>query len=275
MKVDNMFEKLCDALKKKGEYDDSLIFFFSDHGDYTGDYGIAEKSQNTFEDCLTKVPFLVKPPKTERVDPGITDTIVELLDFYATVQDYAGLEPVHTHFGKSLRQVIEDREFGHREFACCEGGRLPDEVHCDEFHAFGPKGSNLNFHYYPRHKAQTDNEAHAKGVMIRNKDYKYISRVLGRDEFYDLKKDPKELINRIDDESYQYELTAMQQKLMKWMIETSDIVPFDYDQRFSFEMKWAKVKNYVPVENVEEIKQRIRDGHNIFLIIEECRKRFV
>lgn len=42
-KVDDMFRRLCDALKQAGEYDNSAIFFFSDHGDYTGDHGIAEK----------------------------------------------------------------------------------------------------------------------------------------------------------------------------------------------------------------------------------------
>ena len=41
-----------------GLYDDTAIFFFSDHGDFTGDYGLVEKTQNTFEDCLTRVPFI-------------------------------------------------------------------------------------------------------------------------------------------------------------------------------------------------------------------------
>lgn len=274
MKVDLLFEKLCNALKTKGEYDDSLIFFFSDHGDYTGDYGITEKSQNTFEDCLTNVPLLIKPPKGECIDPGITESMAELVDFYATVQDYAGLEPVHSHFGKSLRAVIENRSLEHRKFVCCEGGRLPDEIHCDEFHSFGPKGTNPNFTYWPRHMAQTDHEAHAKGVMIRDKDYKYISRVLGKDEFYDLNMDPKELNNVIDKDEYKSELARMQVKLMKWMIETSDVVPFDYDQRFTFDMKWAKVKKYVPKEQEEAIKQRICEGQNIFMLMEECRNRF-
>lgn len=62
-KVDAQFKKLCDALKEAGEYDNSAIFFFSDHGDFTGDYGIAEKAQNTFEDCLTNVPFLINRRK--------------------------------------------------------------------------------------------------------------------------------------------------------------------------------------------------------------------
>lgn len=52
------------------------IFFFSDHGDFAGDYGLTEKAQNTFEDCLTRVPLLIKPPKECGVEPGITDSMV-------------------------------------------------------------------------------------------------------------------------------------------------------------------------------------------------------
>lgn len=274
MKVDKMFEKLCEALKEAGEYDNSLIIFMSDHGDYTGDYGVSEKAQNSFEDSLTKVPLLIKPPKNEKVDVGITDSFAELIDFYATIQDYAGLSVTHTHFGKSLRNIIENREAENRAYVCCEGGRLPEEIHCDEFHAAGPKGSMPFFLYYPRHEAQTDHEAHAKGVMIRTHDYKLISRVLGQDEFYDLRIDPDERINQINNQEYRHGIATLHYELSKWYLKTSDIVPFDYDQRFSFEMKWSKVKKYVPQAFENEVKKKIIDGSNIFVLTEECKKRF-
>ncbi len=275
MKVDKMFEKLCDALKASGEYDNSLIIFMSDHGDYTGDYGVSEKAQNSFEDCLTKVPLLIKPPKLESVDAGITDSFAELIDFYATIQDYAGLEKNYTHFGISLRPVLENRLIENRDYVCCEGGRLPEEIHCDEFHSGGPKGTNPYNPYYPRHKAQTDDEAHAKGVMIRNHNYKLVSRVIGQDEFYDLRNDPDEKINQIRNQDFANEVARMHGELSKWYLRTSDVVPFDMDQRFSFDMKWAKVKKYVPEEYEVEIKEKIVSGINIFMLVQECRERFI
>ena len=63
MKIDAQFGRLMAALKEAGIYDDCAIFFFSDHGDFAGDYDLPEKCQNSFEDCLTRVPFLIKPPK--------------------------------------------------------------------------------------------------------------------------------------------------------------------------------------------------------------------
>ena len=41
---------LIQALQGAGIYEDTALFFFADHGDFTGDYGLVEKTQNTFED---------------------------------------------------------------------------------------------------------------------------------------------------------------------------------------------------------------------------------
>lgn len=274
MKVDAMFEKLCNALKESGEYDNSAIFFFSDHGDYTGDYGISEKAQNTFEDCLTNVPLLIKPPKSEKVDPGITDSMAELVDFYATAMDYAQVSPNHTQFGRSLRNILENRSESNRKFVCCEGGRLENEIHCDEFHANGPDGTKPFYPYWPRHFAQTDDEAAAKGYMLRTKEWKYVARINGQDELYHMQDDPQELTNQIHNPEYRENIRNLEQMMLRWLMRTADVVPFDYDKRFSKEMTWAKVKRYVPAEYEEEIKEKIDQGVNQFLLIEQCKKRF-
>lgn len=274
MKVDDMFRKLCDALKEAGEYDNSAIFFFSDHGDYTGDFGLAEKAQNSFEDCLTNVPFLIKPPKGFTTDPGVSDSLVELIDFYATAMDFADVEPTHTHFGRSLRPVLWDRQAPVREFVTCEGGRNGDETHCDEFHAGGPKGTSPFSPYWPRHMAQTDPDAHAKGFMLRTKDWKLVSRVNGKDELYDLANDPKELHNLFGMPGTEAVTADLKAKQLLWLMQTADIVPYDYDNRFSQEMIWARVRSLVPPEHEAEIKSKIAAGANLFLLQQECRQRF-
>ena len=208
------------------------------------------------------------------MDPGISESLVELVDFYATTMDYAGVKPDHTQFGKTLRPVIENRKEKIREFVCCEGGRLPKEEHCDEFHTSpGSGGISEHVKYWPRLYAQTDDEAHAKGYMIRSKRHKYVSRVIGPDEFYDLEKDPEELMNVIEDPAYREEITKLQVSLMKWLGQTADVVPFQQDMRFSFEMTWAKVKKYVPSELEDEAKEKIR-GMNHFLAIQYCRENY-
>ena len=131
-RVDHQFGLVVEALRQRGLYDDTALFFFSDHGDYTGDYGLVEKTQNTFEDCLTRVPFVVKPPRSVPVRPRVCDALVELVDFPATVEALAGITPRHTHFGRSLLPLVAGTAGEHRDAVFCEGGRLRGERHCME-----------------------------------------------------------------------------------------------------------------------------------------------
>lgn len=270
-KIDDQFRRLCDGLKQAGIYDDSAIFFFSDHGDFAGDYGITEKAQSSMEDCLTRVPLLIKPPKWEPADPGITDSIAELVDFYATAVDYCGLTPQRTYFGRSLRPVIEDRSKKVREYAACEGGRLPEEQHCDEYHASGPKGPDKNFVYWPKMMAQADDDAHAKAAMIRNDRYKLISRITGEDEFYDLSSDPKERINQIQNPEYFSQINKLRAEMLRWYQCTCDVVPYEYDRRFTDDMLWAKVKNICPPGCEAQVKEKIKQGIDIGKLIQYVR----
>ena len=70
-----------------------------------------EKTQNTFEDCLTRVPLIIKPPAYIPVQPGIRDDLVELIDFTATAYEYAGnqagLRPL-----RALAHALVDRRDG-------------------------------------------------------------------------------------------------------------------------------------------------------------------
>ena len=197
-RVDHQFGLLLDALKEAGIYDDTAVFFFSDHGDFTGDYGLVEKTQNTFEDCLTRVPFAIKPPAGVPVQPGVVDALVELIDFPATVEALTGIEPGHTHFGRSLLPLMAGETDEHRDAVFCEGGRIHGETHCMELES----AQDPSFLYWPRLDMQrTEGPAHTKAVMCRTRDYKYVKRLYESDELYDLNADPGETNNRIDDPS--------------------------------------------------------------------------
>lgn len=272
MKVDVMFKRLCDALKEAGIYDDCAIFFLSDHGDYQGQFGLSEKNQNTFYDNLTRVPFLIKPPKDVKVDAGISESLVELVDFYATAMDFAGVQSDHTHFGKSLRESVGDRTLVVREYVCCEGGRLQGEVHCDESHTEGADGANPASDYWPRQKAQEDDVAHTKATMLRSKQYKYVRRLYEEDQLFDMQFDPGEQNNLIRQESMQGIVTDMRLKMLDWYQETCDIVPFSIDERFTFEMIWCRVKGFCPPTQVGEVQKFIRNNNKmpIPLLLKKC-----
>ena len=59
--IDEKVGEVIDILKKHNAYDDTVIIYSSDHGDFMGDYGLVEKLQ-CLEDSLMRVPLFVKPP---------------------------------------------------------------------------------------------------------------------------------------------------------------------------------------------------------------------
>ena len=172
----------------------------------------------------------------------------ELVDVYATVMDLAGVAPDHTQFGRSLRASLADPAAPLRPYACCEGGRLAGEIHCDESHAGGPNGVQPANEYYPRLKAQEDDVAHGKATMLRTERYKYVRRLYEEDQLFDLAADPHETVDRIHDPALAGVLAELRLAMLDWYQATCDAVPFTYDGRFTGEMIWAKVKRFCPPE---------------------------
>ncbi|TBL78942.1 sulfatase-like hydrolase/transferase [Paenibacillus thalictri] len=229
-RVDKQFGMLMDALREAGIYDDTAVFFFSDHGDYTGDYGLVEKTQNTFEDCLSRVPFVIKPPKDVPVQPRVSDAMVELIDFSATVEALAGIKPDHSHFGRSLLPVLAGETDAHRDAVFCEGGRLHGEEQCMERESTSV--GNASGLYWPRIQWQLqEGPEHTKAVMCRTKEYKYVRRFYEQDELYDMVNDPGETVNRIDDPALSEILMGLKDRLLTFYQETCDVVPMRPNKR--------------------------------------------
>ena len=229
-RVDAQFGMLVAALQERGIYDDSAIFFFSDHGDFTGDYGLVEKTQNTFEDCLTRVPLIIKPPADIPVQPGVREALVELIDFTATAYEYAGIAPDYDHFGRSLTPLLTGATDSHRDAVYCEGGRLLGEQQAMEKDS--PSFSDPSGLYWPRVQLQgSEGGEHSKATMCRTQDFKYVRRLYELDELYDLRADPGELHNLIADPAYAGVLADLRERMLTWYQSTCDVVPHQSDVR--------------------------------------------
>lgn len=229
-RVDAQLGLVLQALRDSKLYDQTAIFFYSDHGEFAGNYGLVEKTQNTFQDCLTNVPLIIKPPEGIPIEAGVRDALVELVDLRATVEAVTGLQPDHTHFGRSLLPLIAGETSTHRAAVFCEGGRLHGERHCMELESSSnqiPSGL-----YWPRLSLQASKgPEHTKAVMCRTQNFKYIRRLYEQDEFYDLKRDPQELTNQINNPNYKDKLSEMKEQLLDFFLETGDVVPHSPDQR--------------------------------------------
>lgn len=152
LRVDALVGQVIAALKAKGIYEESAIFFFSDHGDYAGDYNMVEKQQNSFEDALTRVPFVVKLPKELQLRRGKSDELTELIDFYATAADLAQLPPTHTQFGRSLLPFAAKQTERLRDGAVSEGGFRMDEEQCRKSETSAPPPKSHKYYPHPEYQ---------------------------------------------------------------------------------------------------------------------------
>ena len=170
--------------------------------DFAGDYGLVEKAQNTFQDCLSRVPFVVKPPADVPTAAGVRDQLVELVDFPATVYALAGVDCGYWHFGRSLDRTARTARRGTpgrgllrgRSLACGKCRRASERA----FSANSALGL-----YSPRVNLQVAEVGegtalpHTKAAMCRTERMKYVRRAFEMDELYDLTEDPGETRNLI------------------------------------------------------------------------------
>jgi arylsulfatase A-like enzyme len=231
-RVDAQVGALCEALRAAGRFEQTALFVFSDHGDFAGDFGLPEKAQNVFYEGLVRVPLVVKPPAWVPVRPGVREALVELTDLAATVYELAGIEPGYRHFGRSLVPLLRDPTAPGRDAVFAEGGRLPGEREATERESLEGLAVPERSLYWPRLALQIEDDvAHGKAVMCRTARYKYVYRLLEDDELYDLARDPGETHNLVHDPSYGAVREALAARLLRHLVETADVVPWQPNRR--------------------------------------------
>ncbi|RKU24613.1 hypothetical protein C6497_17495 [Candidatus Poribacteria bacterium] len=118
--IDDQIGEILDTIHQRGELDNTVIVFCSDHGEMNGDYGMIYKSN--FMNGSVRIPFLVRTPETlnNRTINRINESPVEWMDIGPTLVELAGGKITHQQFGKSLCPVLSDATATHREFAISE-----------------------------------------------------------------------------------------------------------------------------------------------------------
>ena len=131
-------------------------------------------------------------------------------------------------------RFIAGETFEHRDAVFCEGGRRIGETQAmglqSSSSVVSKEGPGL---YSPRIRLQISDEGvhHTKAAMCRTKTHKFIQRLYEQDELYDLVKDPLEERNIINDPAYADILNALRERMLKWYMETCDVVPQLEDKR--------------------------------------------
>lgn len=113
--IDHHVGRLIAQLKEQGLYDNTLILYNSDHGDYMGYHHLLLKGNHMYEP-LIKVPLIVKYPGQEQAG-AVCDALVNSVDCAPTLLKQAGCEIPATMTGCDLANAPQ------RELIFAESGR--------------------------------------------------------------------------------------------------------------------------------------------------------
>jgi len=221
---DWLLGELIEAVHRTGREPDTALFLCSDHGDYTGDYGLVEKWPSGLEDCLTHVPLIGRIPGG--VSGTVSRELVELFDIMPTCLELAGTKANHTHFARNLLPQLRGSPGDPDRAAFSEGG----------YNVYEPQAFEeiIEGLYGPKTRLQNERpETISRCAAIRTDRFKYIARPNGQSELYDCEKDRLQTNNLIAEGSMRTTLGQLQVRLMDWYINTSGVPVADRDPRGS------------------------------------------
>ena len=229
--IDKLLGDLMQTLERTGLDKNTAIIFFSDHGDFAGDFGLVEKWTNALDDILTRVPLIIRAPGMK---PGHTvSESVELFDIMATALDLAGVKAQHTHFAHSLIDQLAGAPGDPDRAVFAEGGYDLHEPR--SFEGLPDRDGFIRSStdkYYPKGRLQQDHpEIIARCAMVRTPTHKLIRRTSGEHELYDLQRDPRELLNLYGHPDHASPQRHLESRLLDWYLHTSDVVPLDENPR--------------------------------------------
>jgi arylsulfatase A-like enzyme len=196
--IDDWLGRLFALLERLGRFDDTLIVFTSDHGDFLGDHWLGEKEM-FYEEAL-RVPFIVHDPdpSADATRGTVDHRFVEAIDVVPTLLAALGLPPNdHLVEGRSLLPLLRDG-------GATAGWR--DAVFCELDYSFREARRLLN-------RRPQD----CRAMMVRTERWKYVWWQDFRPMLFDLMNDPRELRDLGARDSYAHIRREMEGRLAAWL----------------------------------------------------------
>jgi N-sulfoglucosamine sulfohydrolase len=231
LELDQQVGEMLDNLEKEGLLDNTIIFFWSDHG------GPLLRQKRAVGNSGLRVPLLVRFPNGYGAGTVVED-IVSLMDLGPTVMSLAGLEPPSYMHGKAF--LGESQVEKPHQYAFGSADRFDEAVDMSRSVIDGRYVYIRNFRpelpliYRNAYREQIDMtktliEMDLRGELEGGAAYIFM-KTKPLEELYDLQTDPDEIKNLAHLPEYEGKLKEMRAALSKWQLEVKDLgfVP-EYD----------------------------------------------
>ena len=256
-------------LKQDGLYEDTIIFFWSDHG-----VGLP-RAKRWLYDSGTHIPLVVRIPEKFHT-PGqgkagsIDDRLISSIDFGPTVMNLAGL---------NIPEYMQGRPFlgsnlpKPREYVFGARDRMDERY--DIIRSVRDKRYRYIRNYEPLKTYYQYMNTPEKGATMKE-----IRRVAAQgklppaaklfmaprkpvEELYDLKNDPHEINNLAADPKYQKILTRMRWVHLKWVRDTKDVGLIPEPEIMQREQKYGSRYAILRQPGGDSLNRDLRDVANL------------
>lgn len=201
--IDDQLGLLFEFLQARGLFDNTLIVFTSDHGDYLGDHWLGEK--DLFHEPSVKIPLIVYDPSSsaDATRGSVCDELVESIDLVPTFIEAAGGDAAaqsHRLEGRSLVPLLRGAKAEPwRDYIISE-------------YDYSLSGAATALKIAPRD---------ARLFMVADKRWKYIQAIGFRPMLFDLASDPEEFHDHGADPACAAERERLAQALAQWGLRLS------------------------------------------------------
>ncbi|MEA4981688.1 MAG: sulfatase-like hydrolase/transferase, partial [Paludibacter sp.] len=221
--IDDQLQRFVDNLKAQGVYDNTIIVFISDHGDYVGEYSLMKKGAG-LDEIATRIPM-------QWSGPGIKASAlphnahVSMADIFPTICEIMDAPiPVDVQ-GRSLWPMLQGKPYPAKEFESMYaehgyGGQFYTKKDGTDYIA---EGAITKTKYFFDELNTWTQSGFTK--MVRKGNWKIIFDMEGNGQLYNLKNDPYELKNLFNTKKYSNVKAELLQDLLKWEIATGDPMP--------------------------------------------------
>ncbi|TDK46154.1 sulfatase family protein [Algoriphagus formosus] len=221
MRMDAQVGEVIAQLKEDGLYDNTIIFFYSDHGD-----GMPYFKRELYDRGL-KVPLLVKAPWLEGGTK--TDILVSFVDFGPTLLSLAGIPIPDSMQGKAF---LGEQKAEPRKYIYAARDRMDSEY--DRVRAVSDGRFKYIRNYMPekpnyqniQYRLQNPLMGHLldlneKGLLNENQ-ARWFAQSKPEEELYDTQNDPWEFNNLVGNPEYADKLEELRKAHKDWVAEYGD-----------------------------------------------------
>jgi choline-sulfatase/uncharacterized sulfatase len=183
--VDDAIGQVLKHLEERGQKENTIIVYTTDHGAYHGVFGLPEKYPGICSEEVCRIPMIWSFP--EKLGHGRTcRALVESVDILPTLLALAGVEPMETTDGRDATAVLRgDNKACEREYAVTENA-WSKAIRWKDFRMV----------FYPRDM--------------------FDGEEVG--ELYNLAEDPWETRNLYHDPSFRDIRESMTRKVLEWLV---------------------------------------------------------